>query len=527
MKKMLFVVVFLSVLITPSKRVLSQGDEQPAAQSLHEIYWQTDSSPIRSDLSAATAELGQPIYHTHPEFDNVMTATVTTPAQNTADGYIFVAAITQFYDGSAAAIILDDTGEPVYIKLEPEDHIVTDFKKQTVNGTDYLTYHSGILQAGYSYGGTYVLDSNYHVVDYWTIQNGNGSDLHESLLLDNGHAILLAYVPIPFDLTPYGGPPNGTLVDTVIEEQDANKNVVFEWHASEQMPIGDSNANFNTTDPVDFMHTNGIAVDTDGNWLLSVHHFNEITKIDRQTGDIIWRLGGAGNEFTFTNDIGFNTQHNINRLENGNITLFDNGTNHDPSFSRALEYEIDETAKTVTRVWNYPDDTSNFSAIMGNIQRLPNGNSFIGWGSQPKFTEVQNDGTVALEMQMSGVSYRAFRFPWQGTPWEPPRAVLESDGNPSAVTLYTSWNGATDITGYDIYAGATPTTTVMIGSVPRDGFETEILLTGLASDTCFFKVKPVHAQGHSTPFSNIVFRLDLPVCLEQLDQSYLPIFPRN
>ncbi|MFZ0546760.1 MAG: arylsulfotransferase family protein [Candidatus Promineifilaceae bacterium] len=502
---------------------------QAIPQSFDPDYFHDYRIPSQSPAETpkpSNEPTGGGLYHTHPEFNDIMTATVTIPAQNTADGYIFVAAISQFYDGPSASIIFDDTGEPLYIKIESNDNIVTNFRKQTVNGTDYLTYYSGYLQVGYSLGATYVLNSNYQLVNIWTLKNGYGSDLHESLLLDNGHAIVLAYVPIPFDLTPYGGPANGTLVDTVIQEQDANKNVVFEWHGSEHMPIGDTRSNLNTTEPIDYMHTNGIDVDNDGNWLISLRNYSEITKIDRQTGDLIWRLGGNGNEFTFTNDIGFDTQHNINRLENGNITIFDNGTNHEPPHSRAIEYEMDEIAKTVTLVWSYPDDTSIFSTIMGNVQRLPNGNSIIGWGSQPKVTEVQNDGTVALDMQLGGASYRAFRFPWEGTPTERPRAVVESNGNPTAVTLYTSWNGATDITGYDIYAGPTATTTVMIDNLPRNGFETEIPLTGLASDTCFFKVKPVHSEGNSTPFSNIVFRVDLPVCWDQLSHAYMPIFPR-
>jgi hypothetical protein len=61
------------------------------------------------------------------------------------------------------------------------------------------------------------------------------------------------------------------------------------------------------------------------------------------------RMGGAGNEFTFTNDIGFYNQHNIQRLPNGDLLLFDNGNQHTPPHSRAIQYIVDENAKTVTR----------------------------------------------------------------------------------------------------------------------------------------------------------------------------------
>ena len=73
---------------------------------------------------------------------------------------------------------------------------------------------------------------------------------------------------------------------------------------------------------------------------------------NRNTGAIIWRLGGKNNQFSFINDtIGFSHQHAIRRLENGNISLFDNGNYHSPPFSRAIEYSLNENNKTATLVW--------------------------------------------------------------------------------------------------------------------------------------------------------------------------------
>jgi hypothetical protein len=104
--------------------------------------------------------------------------------------------------------------------------------------------------------------------------------------------------------------------------------------------------------------------------------------------------------------------------------------------------------------------------------------------------------------------------------------VARYDGDPTAVTIYTSWNGATDISSYDVYAGPTTTTLTMVENAPRSGFETEILLTGLAPDTCFLQTKPVHAQGNITPFSNITARLGLPICWDQLPHTYMPLIAK-
>ena len=431
-----------------------------------------------------------------------------------------------FFDGQTSLIILDNTGEPLYIQPTPMGNFTGNFLKQTVDGVDYLTYHVGAPTAGWTYGTNYVLDDSYTIVDSWTIDNGLGADEHDFLLLDNGNAIQMAYVTIPFDLSPYGGPVNGELIDIVIQEQDANKNVVFEWHGIDHMPIEDSQIDL-TTDRVDYLHTNSIEVDVDGNLLLSQRHFSEITKINRQTGEIIWRMGGESNQFTFTNDIGFSFQHDVRQLENGNITMFDNGNLHSPPHSRAIEYEVDETNMTVTRVWQYPEDQSQFSPFMANVQRLSNGNTLIGWGSIPKVTEVLSDRTVVFEAVTEAVTYRAFRFPWSAFPAEPPRMSLQYGANLTEATIYAAWNGATDITGYEVYVGVTRNGMSLFTTAAKSGFETEIPLTGLDPDSCFFSIRPVHNDSLPTPDSNVAFRIDTPSCRDQLNGRFMPIITRS
>jgi hypothetical protein len=51
---------------------------------------------------------------------------------------------------------------------------------------------------------------------------------------------------------------------------------------------------------------------------------------------------------------------------------------------------------------------------MGSVQRLANGNTLIGWGSNsnPAVTEVKPDGTKVLEIALpeGSFSYRVFKF---------------------------------------------------------------------------------------------------------------------
>jgi len=482
------------------------------------------SIELQTSASTPASALAPSPYVTWPEFNDLMPVEISVPANGAGEGLVFLASAGFGSTYLPGLFILDDSVEPVYLQKMAGGNNVTDFKRQTVGGMPYLTYHVGSPRPAWSDGIYYQMDPSYTIIDEWTIGNGYGADEHGMQLLDNGHALMFSYTPIPYDLSPYGGPVDGAVIDTIIQEQDSAKNVVFEWHASQHTPIDNTVADL-TKSMADVYHTNAIEYDTDGDLLLSVRHLSEITKIDRTTGDVIWRLGGAMNQFTFTNDDGFSAQHDIRRLPNQNITLFDNGNLKTPTpFSRAVEYEIDEDAKTVTRVWQYPDDQSIYAVAMGNVQRLENGNTFIGWGTLGSITEVNDQGDTALELNLGGLSYRAFRFPWDALPAEPPRLVARGSGDPNGVTLYFSWNGATQIDSYDIYAGATPDSTILVANIPKSGFETSAELSGLEPGTCFFRVQPHHLLGASAPFSNLAYPLDRPDCQAKFPyQAHLPI----
>lgn len=482
----------------------------------------TAVNPNNIILSAPQSVLEKTQIVTHPEFANTMPVAVNVPAQAAADGYLFITGVGFLFPTDPTLMIVDNDAEPIFIWRIQKGLNVTDFKIQMVNGTPFLVFHAGVPTRGWSSGVYYVLDQNYRIVDKWTINNGYGADEHELQLLDNGHALMLSYVPVPYDLSPYGGPEDGIVIDLVIQEQDASKNVIFEWRALDHIPVTDTRIPLDIS-PVDYVHGNAIEVDYDGHLLISSRHISEITKIQRQTGEIIWRLGGKSNQFTFTNDIGFSFQHDIRRLANGDITLFDNGNQRNPPFSRAVQYEINEAQRTVTRVWQYPADANIYAQYMGSMQRLDNGSTVISWGNNPIVNEIRPDGSKAFELQMDGLTYRAFRSPWQGFPAAAPRLIVAPSPDTSTANLYFSWNGATEVQAYEVYAGADAASLTWVIDLEPTGFETSATLAGFAPGTCVFQVRPVHASGQETPFSNLAYRLDLPECAEQMpERLYLP-----
>jgi hypothetical protein len=298
----------------------------------------------------------------------------------------------------------------------------------------------------------------------------------------------------------------------VIQELDPSKNVIFEWRSWDHFLFFDSISTL-TDQEIDLVHGNALVLSNDGNLLLSSRNLCEITKIDLQTGDVIWRLGGKANMFKFVNGQPFAYQHDVRQLANGDITVFDNhATTQNPAPSRGLEYRVDEANKTVTQVWEFTHDPPVFGTYMGNVQRLPEGNTFLSWGAPftgagyayVTMTEVTPDNRTLFELSFDQpyVSYRAFRFPWQGHPDTLPALAFRVNGND--VTLGYSWNGATEVAAYRVFGGSSPQSLGLIEEKQKIDFETQSHLANLPEGECYFQVAAVDQSGNEMARSRVI-----------------------
>jgi hypothetical protein len=115
------------------------------------------------------------------------------------------------------------------------------------------------------------------------------------------------------------------------------------------------------------------------------------------------------------------------------------------------------------------------AATQGNVQVLPNGNVFVGWGSEPVLSEFDREGRLLFSaaFPVEGESYRTFRFPWNGQPQDEPSIAAEA-GTGDEVRVYASWNGATEVADWEVLAGPGPEQLEPLGSAPRKGIETVI-----------------------------------------------------
>ena len=373
------------------------------------------AGPVLALLVLGAAAPDAPAAQVPPDFP----AVTVTMAGDPAPGYVFLSnfVLDPSVDNVPFLMVLDNSGYPVRCK-ELATPINLDFKLQP-DGT--VTYCDA--------GRWVILDEDLAPIDSVEAAGGWHTDGHELRVLASGNMLTLAWRARPVDMTAYGGRANALVQDYAIQELRPDGALVWQWSTADHFQVDDATPDIPLTAAfIDYVHCNAIDIDHDGNLLLSCRHFDEITKIDRSTGDIIWRMGGAmceNNQFTFVNDFavdqgdtlfyGFSHQHGVRRLDNDHLILFDNGNLKAPHFSRAVEYALDEAGRTATRVWEYRNSPDVAADEMGFAQRLANGNTLIGWGGNAgavAMTEVAPDGTKLIEMTLpEGVfSYRAFRF---------------------------------------------------------------------------------------------------------------------
>jgi hypothetical protein len=451
---------------------------------------------------------------------------VNTSAKGQSPGYIFVSSFQNKFIGTALVgqggpEILDNTGHLVWLGPATPGPDTLNFQTQSLQGKPVLTWWSGtVTNTGEMAGNWYVANDHYNVIATLKPANGWFPSGHELFITSRGTALVTAYRHMPADLSSVNGPENGDLIDSGVLEYDIKTGQLLkEWSAAAHIPLTDSYVQTSPQSPVayDPWHINSIDVDGDGNWLVSMRNSWSIHKVGGATGDIIWTLGGKSSTFTFGENAAFAFQHNARFRSNGEISMFDNeccalipqqGGPPKPAppvngQSRGLVLKLDETAHTASFVF----DRKLYdlvSGTQGNMQLLPNGHAFIGWGQQPFFSEHDENGKLLLSIRFPDpdISYRAYRYVWRGRPTTKPKVVARRSG--SRTRLWVSWNGATDVAAWRVLAGrSSRKLAVVTRRVSRKTFETAVTVR---SNGPRFIVQALDAQGRVIGASKVVRR---------------------
>ena len=199
-----------------------------------------------------------------------------------------------------------------------------------------------------------------------------------------------------------------------IVEFDHNGNLIWSWNVfdyidtTEYHPSDIASCESGT---FDWTHMNEVYFDESTNSVYtSIRNLSRIIKIDYPSGDIIWQLGDSTlmENVYFDDDYNFSRQHNMKKLENGNIIFFNNGTYNSPIVSRCLELEINNYDLTSDLVWEYILPPDLFTAVRGECLRLDNGNTLISTGrngnipfTHSSIIEVNQAGEIVWRLNAS------------------------------------------------------------------------------------------------------------------------------
>lgn len=402
---------------------------------------------------------------------------------------IFIAPYNNPY-GQAGAVIVDGRGEPIW-ENPIAGAVTTDFKVQRYRGEPVLTWWEGHIELGHGVGEYVIADTAYRTVRRIQAAGGLRGDLHEFVITPRDTALLTSYAVLKADLSSVGGARAGTIQDAIFQEIDlATGEVLLEWHSLDHIPLAESQAP--VSEDWDFFHINSVALDGDGNLLVSARSTQTVYKLDR-TGAILWRLGGKSGDYQMGPGSGFAWQHHARRQPDGTLTVFDNGAA--PAVervSRGLILALDEQNMSATLLRQYTH-AGVLSGSQGSIQRLANGNVFIGWGEIPRVSEFSPSGQMLFDAVLGSQyqCYRAFRLPWSAQPAETPALAL--DHREGGVSAYASWNGATGVHAWQLLAGQNADGTLHpVASARAHGFET-VLRTDTVAPR--FAVRALDAHG--------------------------------
>ena len=434
---------------------------------------------------------------------------VTARAPGSSANDVFVTANDGF--GQWGPMIFDRAGALVWFKPVPKGETAMDLQVESYAGKPALVWWQGFISnLGVGFGTDEIYSSSYKPLA--TVRAGNGywADLHELQITPKGAAFITAYSLVEADLSSVGGAHEGALQDAIVQEVDIKTGLVmFEWHAYGHVALEDTYARgpISHSMPWDFFHVNSISLDPwgDGNFMISSRNTWAGYEIDGHTGAVLWRLGGKHPSFHMGSGTGTAWQHDIRWQPDHTITLFDDGAvpaAH--SQSRALHERIDWRHRTVKLLGRDVRARALLTGSQGNDQALPGGGSFVGWGELPYFTEFGPSGQTLFEANIPypGESYRAYTFPWTGTPANPPAFAVASAGA-EANMVYASWNGATGVSAWRVFAGSDPAHLAMIATATRTGFETAIPIHSFELD---FAVQALGASGQPLGSSHVIAR---------------------
>jgi hypothetical protein len=432
--------------------------------------------------------------------------TTVNDVEHKAPGYIFITPRAKAGQHTGPTI-LDSNGTVVWFHRLSSRRTAIGLAPQTYLGKPVLTWgqrpplvHEGDLYTGDRHTVYNVIaDTSYRIIARIRARgSGINTDLHEFEITRRNTALVLGFRILGRNLKRYGGPSRSAILDNVVQEIDIRTGrVLLNWSAARRLSPRNSYVKPPDTGAWDAYHINAVSEDSDGNLLLTSRHMSAIYKIDRRSGQVLWKLGGRDSDFKLSASATFYYPHDAQRAPDGSLTVFDNrSTALDKSHgqSRALHLLVDDKRRRVTVAAAFRHPTGALATSQGNVAALPNGNFFVGWGSSPWFSEYKPDGQLVFAAHTRSAwnqSYRALKADWHATPRGAPAVYARLTAG--RVAAYVSWNGATEVAAWRLLGGPDADHLDVIGGALKTDFETKL---GAAATPAWVKVQALDASGN-------------------------------
>lgn len=380
-----------------------------------------------------------------------------------------------------------------------------DLQCQFYKGGQVLSWWEGTVTNGTGSGEAVLADMSLNEVARLGEIDGLNPDLHELTLTPEGTALMTAYHTEPADLSSVGGPKAGYLLASAAIEVDvATGKLVRRWESTDHVPISATYQKFSggtEKQPFDYFHINSVAVATDGNLIISSRNTWAIYKVERTSGDVMWRLNGKASDFTMGTGTNFYWQHHARPHGNGIFSVFDDGAAPDEEpLSRGLVLNVDENNMTcqLERSVSHP---GVLAVAEGSVQLLSDGGMLVGFGAEPYFSRFSSTGEILVDghLPKAVTSYRAFAANFATTPAGKP-AVAVSAGHESHV-VYVSWNGATEVVAWRVLAGPKPGELSSSTTTEWADFETAVPVNNAGP---YFQVVALDGAGRELGSSDLV-----------------------
>lgn len=251
-------------------------------------------------------------------------------------------------------------------------------------------------------------------------------DGHELQALPGGRFLLASYAPEARNLTSIGGPARAAVVAAEIQEIGPRGRLLWRWSSRGRIRLAETGRWWRNVlsnprrrlgglaafDPV---HINSIDPHGKGQVVISTRHTDAVYGIDRQTGEIAWKLGGTetAESLRVVGDPAHKTfggQHDARVSADGTLSVYDNGKDR-PRLPRVAFYRLEPERGHARYVGQLNDATVKTSHCCGSARPTEGGGWLVSWGDNPLVTGFDAQGRIAFRLKLAASTFRAVPVP--------------------------------------------------------------------------------------------------------------------